>query len=227
MTGRPVLLLATRSRGKLAELAPLAASLGWQVETLAQAGVPELAEEAELEVAETFEANALAKARYFAARTGRLVVAEDSGLEVEALGGAPGVRSKRWAADVGAADAPPAPMADAAAAEAQRDEANVRRLQSELGRVGAVTPGSRGARFVCVAVAALGGRWWSAAGEVPGVILSTPSGTRGFGYDPVFWSTELGACFGEVSREAKNRVSHRARAVSALLPQLGAVWGAP
>jgi XTP/dITP diphosphohydrolase len=227
MTGRPVLLLATRNQGKLAELAPLAASLGWQVETLAQAGVPEHAEEADLEVAETFEANALAKARYFAARTGRLVVSEDSGLEVEALGGAPGVRSKRWSADVGVAERIGAPMADVAALEVQRDAANMHRLQAELLRVGAVTPESRGARFVCVAVAAEGGRSWSAAGEAPGVILLTPCGTRGFGYDPVFWSTELGACFGDVSREAKNRVSHRARAVSALLHRLGAEWGAP
>jgi XTP/dITP diphosphohydrolase len=155
------------------------------------------------------------------------VVSEDSGLEVEALGGAPGVRSKRWAADLEALDALADPMADAAASEAQRDAANVRRLQSELIRVGAVAPGARGGRFVCVAVAAVGERSWSAAGEARGVILPTPRGTRGFGYDPVFWSTELEACFGEVPREAKNRVSHRARAVSALLHRLGAVWGAP
>jgi XTP/dITP diphosphohydrolase len=102
VTGRPVLLLATRSQGKLSELAPLAAAHGWQVETLARAGVPERSEEDGLEVAETFAGNAFAKARYFAARTGRLVLAEDSGVEVVALGGAPGVRSKRWGADGGA-----------------------------------------------------------------------------------------------------------------------------
>lgn len=221
MNGRPVLLLATRSLGKLSELAPLAEARGWQVETLARAGVQEHAEEGGLEVAETFAGNAVAKARYFAARTGRLVLAEDSGLEVDALGGAPGVRSKRWAADWGAGGAPAA----TAVAEGAVDAANVQRLLAELVRVGADAPASRRARFVGVAVAAMGERLWQAEGAAPGVILPAPCGTLGFGYDPVFWSTELGACFGEVPQEAKNRVSHRARAVAAVLDALGTVWG--
>jgi XTP/dITP diphosphohydrolase len=221
VTGRPVLLLATRSQGKLSELAPLAAAHGWQVETLARAGVPERSEEDGLEVAETFAGNAFAKARYFAARTGRLVLAEDSGVEVVALGGAPGVRSKRWGADGGAWGA----MAASAVTGDGVDAANVQRLLAELARVGADAPALRRARFVCVAVAALGERVWQAEGEAPGLILPAPKGSRGFGYDPVFWSTELGACFGEVSQEAKNRVSHRARAVSAVLEALGAAWG--
>jgi XTP/dITP diphosphohydrolase len=74
-------------------------------------------------------------------------------------------------------------------------------------------------------VVAVGEHVWQAEGEAPGLILPAPCGSRGFGYDPVFWSTELGACFGEVPQEAKNRVSHRARAVSAVLATLGAEWG--
>jgi XTP/dITP diphosphohydrolase len=105
------------------------------------------------------------------------------------------------------------------------DAANVQRLLDELARVGAEAPESRRARFVGVAVVAVGGRVWQAEGEAPGLILRAPRGTRGFGYDPVFWSTELGACFGEVPQEAKNRVSHRARAVSAVLAALGTDWG--
>jgi XTP/dITP diphosphohydrolase len=221
VNGRPVLLLATRSIGKLSELAPLAAAHGWQVESLARAGVLERPEEAGLEVAETFAGNAVAKARYFAARTGRLVLAEDSGLEVDALGGAPGVRSKRWAADVGVGGALAAP----AVTDGEVDAANVQRLLAELARVGADAPESRRARFVGVAVVAVGEHVWQAEGEAPGLILPAPCGSRGFGYDPVFWSTELGACFGEVPQEAKNRVSHRARAVSAVLATLGAEWG--
>ena len=96
MTRREI-LLATRSAGKLAELRPLFATAGWAVRDLAEAGLPELPEEDALEAYGTFEENARAKARYFHARSGgRPVVAEDSGLEVAALGGAPGVRSKRW-----------------------------------------------------------------------------------------------------------------------------------
>ena len=95
-----VILLATRSEGKLRELRPLFEAAGWQVQDLRSAGVAGSAEEEVVEAFDTFAGNAVAKARYFHALTGRTAVADDSGLEVEVLGGAPGVRSKRWSGRV-------------------------------------------------------------------------------------------------------------------------------
>jgi XTP/dITP diphosphohydrolase len=198
------LLLATRSTGKLAELCPLLTAAGFAVSDLGEAGLPELPEEDALEAFDTFEENARAKARYFHARSGgRAVVAEDSGLEVAALGGAPGVHSKRWSARSGRGG------------EAL-DEANNAELLARLGGVR-----DRRARYVCVAVYWDGEREVVARGETTGWITEARrGGAHGFGYDPYFVSDELGRAFSEVTREEKARVSHRARAVAQLVKSL-------
>lgn len=157
-----------------------------------------------LEVHDTFEANARAKAAWFSARLpGRIVIADDSGLEVLALGGAPGVRSKRWTGS----------PATGAALYAENNAALLTALQGIA---------DRRARFVCVMVARRGDQEWIGRGHCEGRILEAPAGAEGFGYDPLFWSEELGAAFGTVGREAKGRVSHRARAFAALLDALEA-----
>jgi XTP/dITP diphosphohydrolase len=200
VTGR--LLLATRSAGKLRELRPLFAASGFEVIDLGAAGLPETAREDDLEQYESFEENALAKGRYFAALSGMPVVADDSGLEVHALRGAPGVRSKRWSgrADLGG--------------EALDAENNALLLRS-LGEVA-----DRRARYVCAAALVDGDREIVRRGEVTGRITRAPRGTGGFGYDPYFESDELSRTFGEITREEKAVVSHRARAVRALIDAL-------
>lgn len=210
MTTRGRLLLATRSAGKRRELEPMLRAHGWDVLDLDGAGLPERpAEEDALEVAETFEENALAKARYFHARCGLPTMADDSGLSCEALHGAPGVRSKRWSArperDGAALDAANNALLLAELAEAERAAAS---------RGGVAT---RAARYVCAAAFVNGAREVVARGETTGRILEREAGTGGFGYDPLFFSDDLGAPFGMVTQEEKARVSHRARAVAALL----------
>jgi XTP/dITP diphosphohydrolase len=198
-SGRTV-LLATRSPGKLAELRPLLAEFGLEAETLDEVGLVEAPEEDGLEVFETFEENALAKAVHFHERSGgRLVLAEDSGLCVHALDGAPGVRSKRWGAETGLMGT-------------ELDAANNRRLLAALDGVA-----DRGAHYACSAVLVWTGGHLSARGTTAGRILHAPCGAQGFGYDPYFWSEELEACFGLVERATKARVSHRARAVRSVL----------
>jgi XTP/dITP diphosphohydrolase len=192
-------LLATRSAGKLRELRPLFAAHGLDVVDLGSAGVAETANEDALEVHSTFEENALAKARYFFERTGRPTFADDSGLEVDALGGGPGVLSKRWS---GRTDL---------AGQALDDENNRLLLERLRGTA------ERGARYVCAAAYVDGGREIVCRGEAEGRIAEVASGANGFGYDPYFISAELGRSFGEASREEKERVSHRGRAFRALV----------
>ena len=179
---------------------------GFRGVTLDEAGIaPDPAEDG-IEVFNTFEENATAKARWFSARAGGMpVLADDSGLSVDALGGAPGVRSKRWAW---------APGLDGLALDAANNEKLAREL---AGRA------DRGARYVCVAAIARNGREVHARGECVGRILEQPQGDGGFGYDPWFWSEELGTGFGLASREAKARVSHRGRAMRAVLAMQGRV----
>jgi XTP/dITP diphosphohydrolase len=195
-------LLATRSEGKLRELRPLFAAARIRVEDLREAALPPSPDEETVEAFDTFEANALAKARYFHALTGRPVVADDSGLEVEALHGAPGVRSKRWSGR------------DDLTGQAL-DDANNATLMDALR---SVTDAS--ARYVCAAAFVDGAREEVAIGVTAGAVIREPRGEEGFGYDPYFMSAELGATFGERSREEKERVSHRGRAFRALLEQL-------
>ncbi len=198
------LLVATRSAGKRRELEPLLAAAGYAMDTLDQAGLAESPDEEVVEAFPTFRENALAKARYFHERSGgRAVLAEDSGLCVTALGGGPGVRSKRWGAEAGLTGA-------------ALDAANNARLLEAL--AGAE---DRGAWYHCAAAIVWAGGEMVFEGESHGWILEAPCGTAGFGYDPYFWSTELDACFGDVSREEKGRVSHRARAVGAVLRLFG------
>lgn len=201
MTGL-VVLLATRSEGKLRELRPLFAAAGIGVQDLREAGVMVSADEETVEAFSTFEANALAKARYFHSLTGRPTVADDSGLEVTALAGAPGVRSKRWSGRVDL---------DGQAL----DDANNAKLMETLEGVR-----DAAARYVCAAAYCDGGREDVVCGETVGMIIREPRGAQGFGYDPYFLSAELGATFGESSREAKEGVSHRGRAFRALLERL-------
>ena len=192
-------LLATRSAGKLRELRPLFAERGLAVLDLTEAGIAETSAEDALEAYESFEENALAKGRYFAAVSGLPVAADDSGIEVRALGDQPGVRSKRWS------ERPDL------SGQALDDENN-RLLLARLAGVH-----DRRARYVCAAAFVDGAREVVRRGEVTGAIVAEPIGANGFGYDPYFVSDELGTTFGAASMAEKARVSHRARAFRALL----------
>jgi XTP/dITP diphosphohydrolase len=196
-------LLATRSAGKLRELEPIFAAAGFRVTTLDQSGIPELPDEDAIEGFETFEENALAKARHFFALGGGIpVVADDSGLAVVALADAPGVRSRRWGWR---------PGLDGLALDA----ANNAKLLDALRGVE-----DRRARYVCAAAWCDGVRELVVRGEAWGRILDAPRGAGGFGYDPYFWSAEVAGTFAELTREAKEVVSHRGRAFRELLRQL-------
>lgn len=198
-TSRLTLVLATRSAGKIRELRALCAEAGFAVETLDDLGVAESPEEDALEVFDSFEGNARAKARHFAALLpGRWVLAEDSGLVVDALGGAPGVRSKRWTGST----------ASGAALDAENNAALQRALEGAE---------DRRARYVCVAVLSRGAEEYAREGRVEGRITRAPRGVGGFGYDPYFESEELGCTFAEAAPSEKARVSHRGRAVRGVL----------
>jgi XTP/dITP diphosphohydrolase len=193
------LVIATRSEGKLRELRQQFARAGLEVTDLAALAVAPDAVEDELEVADTFEENALAKARYFAELLGRPVIADDSGLEVAVLGGRPGVRSKRW-------NGRPELSGQAL------DDANNVRLLAEL----AGKPDRR-ARYVCCAVYVHGPLEIIRRGEARGEITLVPRGGAGFGYDPYFFSRELEKTFGEATTAEKESVSHRGRAFRELI----------
>ncbi len=193
------ILLATRSAGKLRELRPMFSAAGLAVVDLPELGIAESPEEQDLERYATFEENALAKARYFHVRTGMPVAADDSGLEVEALGKQPGVRSKRWS---GRTDLTGHAL----------DEANNMLLVQALHGAG-----DRRARYVCVAVYVDRDRSILRRGEAPGVIVDEPRGVGGFGYDPYFVAAGTGRTFAELSVSEKERMSHRGRAFSALI----------
>lgn len=193
------LLVATRSTGKQKEVRRLLADL--DVVFPDEAGVLESAAEAGLELHDSFAANARAKAEYFAKQTGLATVADDSGLEVISLGGAPGVRSKRWAGVTGP--------------DAVVDAANNAEL---LRRLRGAPENKRRARYRCVLVLYRTPKSFPETfeGSCTGRILEEPQGKAGFGYDPLFWSDELGKSFGEATPEEKDGVSHRARAFAAL-----------
>ena len=180
---------------------------GYDVVDLESAGVEERAEEDSLETATTFAENALLKARYFFQRTGVPTLADDSGLCCDALDGAPGVQSKRWS---GRPDLTGQAL----------DDANNALLLERLAGAARAGRTSRAARYVCAAAYVDGAREVTAEGAAQGRMLELPTGNGGFGYDPYFWSDELQASFGVVSREAKGAVSHRGRAIRALLDVL-------
>jgi XTP/dITP diphosphohydrolase len=167
---------------------------------LGEAGVPESADESTIESFATFEENAVANARFFLARCGGLdVVADDSGLTVDALGGAPGVRSKRWS------------DRDDLSGHAL-DMANNVQLMAHMAGVA-----DRRARFVCVAAWHGGAGELVARGEVMGRIVEASTGAHGFGYDPHFFSDELGMTLADATTEQKRSVSHRGRAFDVLV----------
>jgi XTP/dITP diphosphohydrolase len=199
------LLAATRSGGKQPEFRRILVPAGIEVVFPDDLGLFESPGEELLELAESFEGNARRKAEHFARLSGFPTVADDSGLEVLSLGGAPGVRSRRWAGASGTA--------------AEIDAANNAEL---LRRLRGAPEARRRARYRCVLV------FLKTPEAVPeifqgscgGRILEAPRGTAGFGYDPLFWSDELGKTFGEASAEEKDAVSHRGRALVALAEAL-------
>lgn len=191
------LLIATNNRGKVREYQELLAGLPLEITFPAEEGYWLEVEES----GETFEENACLKARAFARHSGLLTLADDSGLEVDALGGAPGVYSARYAGP-GASDAD-----------------RYRKLLADLAEV---PEDQRSARFRCViAVARPDGRVETAAGACEGQIGFEPRGDYGFGYDPVFIvAGQGGKTMAELAPDVKNRISHRARAVDAVRPIL-------
>ena len=196
---RPRVVLATRNAGKIAELAGPLSAFG--VTLVGLDAFPEIGEIEE--DGATFEENALIKARAVASATGLTAIADDSGLMVEALGGAPGVYSARYSDDW-----------EMLPGE-NRDQRNIRKLLDALKNVPA---DKRGARFV-TAMAAVrpDGRELTVRGEWPGTLLASPRGSNGFGYDPVFFDAEVGRTAAELTREEKTARSHRGRAAAALL----------
>jgi XTP/dITP diphosphohydrolase len=189
-------LIATSNPGKLRDFAGAAASHGVAVAT-----IPHFSElTTPVEDGETFEENARKKAEeYSMAVPGELVIADDSGLEIDALGGAPGVHSARYAAD------------NPRAAESNTDDgANNARVLRELKDV---SPDKRTGRFICVIAAARDGKTVGTfRGSAEGVILNRLRGSNGFGYDPMFYFPAIGKTFAELSAEEKAKYSHRGAA---------------
>ncbi len=201
------LLAATTSQGKLRDFRTAAHAYSLFIDPLPAADAIPAPEED----GETFEANASLKAAYYSRfAPGQLVLADDSGLEVDALGGAPGVRSARFAADSGLVDSPDA-----------NDNSDVWNNIVLLQKLATIPASERTARYRCVLVAARDGELLhKAEGVVEGMILEAPRGTGGFGYDPIFYLPELDLSMAELDLETKLTLSHRGRAIAALLPML-------
>lgn len=199
------LLVATRSAGKQREVRRLLADAPFEVVFPDQVNAWETEAEELLELHDSFQGNARAKAEFFVKRTRLPTVADDSGLEVLSLGGEPGVRSKRWAQTAGSA--------------AEIDAANNTML---LRRLAGATETRRRARYRCVLVL------YRSPSSIPevfegncnGSITEEARGGNGFGYDPYFLSDDLGLTFGEATDDDKDRVSHRGNAFRALLQAL-------
>lgn len=204
MSGVPAgarLVLATRNQGKLRELRELlrgrieGLDVDTQVIDAAAAGVPDVAE-----TGVTFEENSLLKARAVAAATGLAAIADDSGLAVDVLGGAPGIFSARWSGRHG------------------DDAANLDLLLAQLADI---SEEHRGAAFVCAAALALpDGAAVVERAELRGTLLTAPRGSGGFGYDPVLRPEGLDRSCAELAPEEKNAISHRGQAFRALLPAI-------
>jgi XTP/dITP diphosphohydrolase len=201
------LFAATTSQGKLRDFRTAAQAHGFDLDPLpALSTIP-----APEEDGATFTANATLKAVYYSRfAPGCLVLADDSGLEVDALNGAPGVRSARFAADSGLVDSPDA-----------NDNTDVWNNMLLLQRLAGVPADQRTARYRCALVAARNGEaLHKAEGVVEGIILDAPRGTGGFGYDPLFYLPSLDRSMAEIDLETKLSLSHRGRAIAALLPML-------
>ena len=185
---------ATANPGKLAELNAMLASHDWDIVAQSEFGVADV-----IETGLTFVENALLKARHACAHTGLAAIADDSGLEVDALDGAPGIRSARYAADVGANAAD-----------------NLRKLLKNLATL---QPAQRTARFRCVLVFmrnATDPCPLISVGTWEGRIAEVPAGDNGFGYDPVFFVDDLGKTAAQLQPSVKNRLSHRGKALRQL-----------
>ncbi len=188
-SNQKLLVVATGNSGKLREMQDYLADLGWEF-----ALKPDSLEIEE--TGDTFAANACLKASLVAQATGNWAVADDSGLQVAALNGAPGIYSARYG---------------------KTDEQRISRLLSELGN-----EPNRQAQFVCAAAIARpdGAISVQAEGICPGEILYTPRGTGGFGYDPIFYVSAYKMTFAEMTPELKRKISHRGQAFRTLLPQI-------
>ncbi len=188
-SARPRLLLATRNRDKVEEIREALAGLEIDLLTVDELGpLPEVIEDQE-----TLKGNAIKKAATLASLSGLLSLADDTGLEVDALNGAPGVYSSRYSGE------------NATYAE------NVTRLLSELEEV---RPAERTARFRCVIAIADARGVETVDGVCEGLIIDEPRGSGGFGYDPVFMVPDTGKTMAELSMAEKNRISHRGRALA-------------
>jgi XTP/dITP diphosphohydrolase len=189
-------LIATSNPGKLRDFAGAAAAFGIEIVSIPDfSSLPTVIEDGT-----TFEANARKKAEDYSCYVpGEMVLADDSGLEVDALGGAPGVHSARYAADQ-----------PHLAESNTEDETNNARLLRELT---SIPPDERSARFVCVIAAARDGRTIGVfRGQAEGMILEIPRGQNGFGYDPLFYFPLIGKTFAELSAKEKAQYSHRGAA---------------
>lgn len=181
--------LASRNKGKRKELVEILAPLGVELEPLPE-DFPEIEENGT-----TFEENAKSKARAVCQALGAPAIADDSGLEVEALNGEPGVYSARWAGDV---------------TDHERNQLLLERMKD-------IPKNERTAKFVCVAACVFpDGKELAIRGECRGTILNEEHGEGGFGYDPIFCVPEYGSTFAELDSGVKNAISHRARAFTAL-----------
>lgn len=184
----PDLLLASNNQGKVCEYRVLLAGAGCRLSSLAERGITETV----LETGDTYEQNACLKAQAYARKGQLLTIADDSGLEIDALDGKPGVHSARFAGE---------------------NISDAEKIRTILDKLKGVPREERTARFICViAIATPEGEVELCRGECPGVIAFEPAGEGGFGYDPIFYLPDLGKTMAEVSQETKNRVSHRARA---------------
>ncbi len=201
------LYAATTSAGKLRDFRTAAQAFSIAIEPL-----PKLEEiPAPAEDGETFAANATLKAVYYSRfAAGEMVLADDSGLEVDVLGGTPGVRSARYAADCGLTGSPGA-----------NNNTDVWNNMVLLQRMAGVPESTRTARYRCVLVAARDGAvCYSAESAVEGIILDAPRGSGGFGYDPLFYLPEMGKTMAEIDLETKLSISHRGRAITQLLKKI-------
>lgn len=191
------LLVATSNSGKIRELRSLLAGLPLNVLSLSDAGITEVLEES----GATFEENAVAKAVFYARSANLPAIADDSGLVIDHLNGAPGVRSARWAG------------------ESANDE---QRIAKVLDLMRGVDGRNRSARFVCAAAFAepAGQIVSTVEGICEGTIANRPRGRYGFGYDPIFFPDGYALTFGELPPGTKHLISHRARAVAKIIPFL-------
>ncbi|HEY9521624.1 MAG TPA: XTP/dITP diphosphatase [Thermopolyspora sp.] len=202
MTAVHSLVLATRNAGKIAELRRILADAGLPIELLGAADFPHVGEVAETGL--TFAENALLKAHAMTKGSGLPAVADDSGLCVDALSGMPGIFSARWSGRHG------------------DDQANLELLLAQLSDV---PDGRRGAHFACaVALALPSGEERVVEGAMHGRIIRAPRGTNGFGYDPIFVAEGCDRTTAEMSNTEKDAISHRGRALRALVPVLAELF---